>query len=167
MTSLPVALEAASPFLVILPRTQDPGNAGTIVRLADAAGAHAVIACTGTVDLTSPKVIRASVGSVFHVPLVQDVSLEEVSAACKSAGIRLVGADGHAEAGLDDVIDETGRIGWVFGNEAQGLSAAEIAHLDATARLGMWGHAESYNVASAAAICLYATACARQEHRGR
>lgn len=160
--TLPEAVAGEQPFLVVLPATQDPGNAGTIVRLADACGASAVIAGPGTVDLTSPKVVRASAGSVFHLSLVEGVALSEVAKACRERGIRLLGADGHADATVEEVLAEpTERIAWVFGNEARGLDAGEVAHLDQTAALAMWGRAESYNVASAAAICLYATAKAR------
>lgn len=161
-TSLDDVLAATGP-VVVLPRTQDPGNAGTIIRLADATGAAAVIGCTGTVDLTSPKVIRASAGSVFHVPVVEGGDFANVTARLRDAGVYLVGAHGYAERSLEEVLSAAPlRLGWVFGNEARGLSDAEIASLDAVAALEMWGRAESYNVASAAAICLYMSARARK-----
>lgn len=158
------AFAGPAPFVVVMARTQDPGNAGTIIRLADATGASAVVACAGGVDVTSPKVIRASVGSVFHIPLVVGCSLAEVVSHAHLRGVTVLGADGAAQASLPEVVagGDLDSVAWVLGNEAQGLDRDEVDLLDRTVSIPMWGRAESYNVAAAAAICLFETALARQ-----
>lgn len=164
-TSLRDVFAAHSKLIVILDEVRDPGNAGTIIRAADAAGADAVILSGRTVDLYHPKVVRATTGSLFHLPLVVDVQLDVVVARAREAGMQVCGAD---MAGTDILaVREQGDLArptaWVFGNEARGLDDAVLATLDRTIAVPIYGHAESMNLASAASVCLYESAFA---HRG-
>ncbi|MGH3762420.1 TrmH family RNA methyltransferase [Actinophytocola sp.] len=149
---------AGSPRLVaVLAGVSDPGNAGTVIRVADAAGADAVVLAGHAVDPHNGKCVRASTGSVFHLP-VSRAPVAEVLDACRAAGLRLVAADGHAS---DDLMSDTGLAGptaWVFGSEAHGLPDDVVATLDHALRVPVYGDAESLNLATAAAVCLYATA---------
>ncbi len=143
-------------LVMCLPQISDPGNLGTLIRIADAAGADAVIIGSGSVELTNPKVIRSSVGSVFHLPIVTDTQFDSVAQLLRDQGYIVVGADGHAHNELPNVPAlQRDRLAWVFGNEAHGLSAAERAACDELAKVPLLGRAESLNVAAAAAICMY------------
>jgi len=161
----PGSLEAlaGARLVVVLPRVADPGNAGTLIRIADAAGADVVVVCAGGVEVTNPKVVRASAGSLFHLPVVTGVPFDAVARGARRAGLRLLGADA---AGAVDVFAAdaalTDPTAWVFGNEAQGLSAAERAACDRTVSVPIFGRAESLNVAAAAAVCLYESARAQR-----
>ncbi|WP_344931390.1 RNA methyltransferase [Saccharopolyspora gregorii] len=162
------ALAERPPLVAVLLGISDPGNAGTVVRVADAAGAGAVLFAGDTVDPYNGKAVRASTGSVFHLPVARDRDAPAVLAACRAAGLRLVGADGYAEGDLDtaSVAGELAApTAWVFGSEAHGLPPEVLAELDATLRVPIYGGAESLNLATAAAVCLYASARA-QRHRG-
>ncbi|MDR7300330.1 TrmH family RNA methyltransferase [Haloactinomyces albus] len=154
-----------SPLLVaVLVDVADPGNAGTVVRVADAAGCSAVVFAGDTVDPYNGKAVRASTGSVFHLPLARERDAEAVFAACRRAGLLSVGADGHAADDLDTAEvrgDLAGPTAWVFGSEAHGL-AQRVAQLDSTLRVPLYGRAESLNLATAAAVCLYASARAQR-----
>ncbi|EPD30324.1 TrmH family RNA methyltransferase [Gleimia europaea] len=158
-------------FIVIMGQTQDPGNAGNIIRAADAAGADAVIACSGTVDISSPKVVRASAGSVFHLPSIVNVGFEEVAEWVKARKMSLIAADGHSSVNLFDAqdgmeaLDLAAPVAWVFGNEAHGFTQLNDAVFDHSVSIPLGGHAESLNVSAAAAICLFATAKARHRMR--
>lgn len=158
-------------FVVIMGQTQDPGNAGNIIRAADAAGADAVIACSGTVDVSSPKVVRASAGSVFHLPSIVNVGFDEVSEWVKSRKMSLVAADGYGSVNLFDAqdgmesLDLAAPVAWVFGNEAHGFAQLDESVFDHSVSIPLGGHAESLNVSAAAAICLFATAKARHRMR--
>jgi TrmH family RNA methyltransferase len=149
---------AGTPRLVaVLAGVSDPGNAGTVLRVADAAGADAVILAGHAVDPHNGKCVRASTGSLFHLPVAR-ATVEETLDACRAAGLRLVAADGHA---TDDVSADRGLAdptAWVFGSEAHGLPAGVVARLDHALRVPVYGSAESLNLATAAAVCLYATA---------
>jgi len=152
---------ARSPRLVVIcAQVRDPGNAGTVIRCADAFGADAVILTEGSVDVHNPKTVRASVGSIFHLPVVADVSLDDATAALKAAGLTVIAADGSGTQTLLD-LDLTGPVAWVFGNEAWGIPPADLATADIVAKVPMWGAAESLNLSTAAAVCLYATAAAQ------
>jgi TrmH family RNA methyltransferase len=175
---------AGKPRLVaVLCRVQDPGNAGTIIRAADAAGADAVVLTSGSVDIYNPKAVRSTVGSVFHLPIVTNVDLGEVLAAFKGQGSTVLAADGYAAADLDALQDASAarRAGagaaapewepaledqtvWLFGNEGQGLDEAELAGADHRVAVPLYGIAESLNVGTAATMCLYASA--RAQRRG-
>jgi RNA methyltransferase, TrmH family len=156
----PAALDAVvgHGLLVVLYEVADPGNAGTIVRTADAAGAAAVVATAGSVDLFSPKAIRAAVGSTYHLPLVVDVPFDAVVASCRASGQPLVGLDADGDASVFDLETQPAPLGLVLGNEAHGLPAAAAALLDSLVAIPRWGRAESLNVAAAAAVSLYAAA---------
>jgi RNA methyltransferase, TrmH family len=156
----PAALDAVvgRGLLVVLYEVADPGNAGTIVRTADAAGAAAVIATAGSVDLFSPKAIRAAVGSTYHLPLVVDVPFDAVVASCRASGQPLVGLDADGDTSVFDLEGQPAPLGLVLGNEAHGLPAEAAALLDALVAIPRWGRAESLNVAAAAAVSLYAAA---------
>jgi TrmH family RNA methyltransferase len=152
-------------LLVVLDRVADPGNLGTIIRTADAAGADGVVATRGSVDPTNAKVVRASAGSLFHLPVVDDVEPAALAAHCRDAGMRLVGAVARAERHYDD-LSWSPPTAIVFGNEAHGLSEAMQRHVTTSvsvpirrpARPGYRGHAESLNLATTAAIVVFEAA---------
>lgn len=156
------SLTSSAPLLVVLDRVSDPGNAGTIIRTADALGADAVVLTEGSVDPHNGKCVRSTAGSIFHVPISADVAAVDVPRLLANAGMSLVAADAHADASLDDATDLLrGPIAWVFGSEAQGVDPAWLESTAATLRIPMSGGAESLNLAASAAICLYATSRAR------
>lgn len=161
---------AGTPTLVaVLYGVADPGNAGTVIRVADAAGADAVLLAGDAVDPHNGKAVRASAGSLFHLPIARTRRPADALAACRSAGLRLVAADGHAAADLDEAADAgelAGPTAWVFGSEAHGLPAEVLADVATALRVPIHGAAESLNLATAAAVCLYTTARA-QRHTGR
>jgi TrmH family RNA methyltransferase len=147
---------AGTPRLVaVLVGVSDPGNAGTVIRVADAAGADAVILAGDAVDPHNGKCVRASTGSVFHVPIAR-APVAEALDACRAAGLRMVAADGYAEAELTPDTD-TGPTAWLFGSEAHGLPEEVKSAADESLRVPIYGKAESLNLATAATICLYAT----------
>ncbi|MGK5630189.1 TrmH family RNA methyltransferase [Streptomyces sp. URMC 123] len=161
---------ASRPRLVaILAHVRDPGNAGTVLRCADAAGAEAVVLTDASVDLYNPKSVRASVGSLFHLPVAVGVPVEQAVRGLREAGARIVAADGAGERDLDTELDE-GVLGrptaWIFGNEAWGLPEETRALADAVVRVPIHGKAESLNLATAAAVCLYASARAQRASAG-
>ncbi|GAA3307779.1 RNA methyltransferase [Streptomyces cinereospinus] len=161
---------AARPRLVaVLAHVRDPGNAGTVLRCADAAGAEAVVLTDASVDLYNPKAVRASVGSLFHLPVAVGVPVERAVAGLKEAGVRILAADGAGRHDLDDELDQEtmgGPTAWVFGNEAWGLPEETRALADAVVRVPIHGKAESLNLATAAAVCLYASARAQRAPGG-
>lgn len=161
---------AARPALVaVLANVRDPGNAGTVLRCADAAGADAVVLTDASVDLYNPKSVRASVGSLFHLPVAVGVPVEQVVDGLRGAGVRVLAADGAGERDLDAELDDGtmgGPTAWVFGNEAWGLPRETRALADAVVRVPIHGRAESLNLATAAAVCLYASARAQRTSGG-
>ncbi|WP_193315244.1 RNA methyltransferase [Nostocoides sp. F2B08] len=161
--SLDEVLAAEPGLLVLLAHVRDPGNLGTVIRAADAMGADAVLVSQSSVDVTSPKVVRSTAGSLFHLPIVRGLPVESTLHRLRAAGIRSLAADGHGTRQLPDV-DLTGAHCWVMGNEAWGLSEELRAACDAVVRVPIHGPAESLNLAMAATICLYASADAR--HHG-
>ncbi len=145
--------------LVICADIRDPGNAGTVIRTADAAGAHAVVFAGQSVDPYNPKTVRASVGSLFHVPFAIDPDPAAVIRAAQAAGRVVLAADGGGEVDLfaaDHLLDQ--RVAWLFGNEAWGLPPELAVLADHRVRIPIRGRAESLNLATAAAVCLYASA---------
>lgn len=156
-----VALEQAlggSPRLVaVLVGVSDPGNAGTVLRVADAAGADAVVFAGDTVDPHNGKCVRASTGSLFHLPVTRARDVSAVLDACWHAGLHVIAADGKARDQLN-----AGAVprptAWLFGNEAHGLPGDVREAADRAVRVPLYGKAESLNLASAATICLYASA---------
>ena len=144
---------------------RDPGNAGTVIRTADAAGADAVVLAGQSVDAYNPKTVRATVGSLFHLPLVVEPDPVAAVSAARGAGLTVLAADGAGEVDLFDPDLETdlgGPTVWLFGNEAWGLPA-ELAELaDRRVAIPIHGRAESLNLSTAAAVCLYASARAQR-----
>lgn len=163
-------LDAGPRTLVVLAQVRDPGNAGTVVRAADAAGADAVVLTTESVDVHAPKVVRSTAGSLFHVPVVTGVPLADVVAFCRAAGLTTLATAADGDVGLDQLLDEAERgegalvrpHAWVLGNEAWGLPREDAALTDATVSIPIHGRAESLNLAMAATVCLYASARARR-----
>ncbi|MDX3235834.1 RNA methyltransferase [Streptomyces sp. ME03-5709C] len=156
-------------LVAVLAHVRDPGNAGTVLRCADAAGAEAVVLTDASVDLYNPKAVRASVGSLFHLPVAVGVPMETVVDGLRGAGVRLLAADGAGERDLDAELDEGtmgGPTAWIFGNEAWGLPEATRALADEVVRVPIHGRAESLNLATAAAVCLYASARAQRAPGG-
>ena len=161
---------AARPRLVaVLAQVRDPGNAGTVLRCADAAGADAVLLTDASVDLYNPKTVRASAGSLFHLPVVVGVPVADAVRGLAGAGLRVLAADGAGPHDLDTELDRhrlDGPTAWVFGNEAWGLPDETRALADAVVRVPIHGRAESLNLATAAAVCLYASARAQRAATG-
>lgn len=147
-----------SGLLVVLEGVADPGNAGTILRTADAAGAAGFVLTTGSVDPYSPKAVRSAVGSTYHLPVVTGVTLTELSTACRTAGQLVLGLDGRADTGVEALESGVGPLALVLGNEAHGLGPVSRAALDGLVAVPIHGRAESLNVAAAAAIAIYAAA---------
>ncbi len=158
----PGAAGERSPRLVtLLACVRDPGNAGTVLRTADAAGAQAVIFSDASVDPYNGKCVRASAGSLFHLPLVAGVPLDTAVSALRGAGLRILAADARGGRTLDELTpaELAAPTAWIFGNEAWGMPAALLALADESVAVPIYGRAESLNLATAAAVCLYA--CAR------
>jgi RNA methyltransferase, TrmH family len=160
-----LATAARGPSLiVVLANVRDPGNAGTVLRTADAAGADAVLFAGSSVDPYNSKCVRASAGSLFHLPVVVGTPVPDAVRALRQAGLRLLAADGGAGRTLDDLAadGQLGRpTGWLFGNEAWGLPDDVRALADEAVAVPIYGRAESLNLAAAAAVCLYASARAQ------
>jgi TrmH family RNA methyltransferase len=155
-------------LVALLANVRDPGNAGTVLRTADAAGAHAVVFADASVDPYNGKCVRASAGSLFHLPVVAGARLADAVAMLRDAGLRIVAADGRAGRSLDDP-EVRARLAeptaWMFGNEAWGLPPELVALADEPIAVPIYGRAESLNLAAAAAVCLYASARAQRVHR--
>jgi TrmH family RNA methyltransferase len=164
-------LAAAAPRLVaVLAHVRDPGNAGTVLRAADAAGAGGVVLTDASVDVFNPKCVRASAGSLFHLPVATGVPLDPTVEALRAAGLVVLAADVAGTVDLDDLQDLAARgegplagpVAWVFGNEAWGLPDDALGAADAVVRVPVYGRAESLNLATAATVCLYAAARAHR-----
>jgi RNA methyltransferase, TrmH family len=156
---------AAPALVALLANVRDPGNAGTVLRTADAAGAHAVVFADASVDPYNGKCVRASAGSLFHLPVVAGTRLEDTVVTLREAGLRIVAADGRTGRSLDDPEVQArlaGPTAWMFGNEAWGLPPELVALADESVAVPIYGRAESLNLAAAAAVCLYASAHAQR-----
>ncbi|MBA3619280.1 MAG: RNA methyltransferase [Acidothermales bacterium] len=152
-------------LVVVLADVRDPGNAGTVIRTADAAGADAVVLAGGSVDPYNGKCVRATAGSLFHLAVVTAVRILDAVAALRGGGLQVLAADGRAETDLDAALESGGLIAptaWLFGNEAWGLPEETVAAADRAVRVPIHGAAESLNLAAAAAVCLYASAGAQR-----
>lgn len=173
--ALAEVLDAGPRLIAVLCQVRDPGNAGTVLRAADSAGADAVVFTTSSVDIYNPKAVRSTAGSLFHLPVVLAADPAELAAACKARGIGILAADGYGQLDLDVLQDENARrrltgtgpesvydlagpTAWFFGNEAQGLSAEELELADHRVAVPVYGAAESLNLGTAATVCLYASA---------
>ena len=158
---------AKAQLVVILHEVRDPGNAGTVLRAADAAGADAVIFAGDSIDPFHPKVVRSTTGSLFHLPVAVARSLGDAVAAATSAGLTTVAADVRGSdvlAARDEGLLEQ-RLAWIFGNEARGLTETERDLVGRSVRLPIYGAAESLNLATAASVLMYETAFAQRSRR--
>ncbi|MEO3747533.1 RNA methyltransferase [Plantactinospora sp. B5E13] len=155
-------------LVAVLAGIRDPGNAGTVLRTADAAGAQAVVFAGEAVDPYNGKCVRASAGSLFHLDVVRAADPAETVATLRAAGLAVLAASGYGETDLDDLTD-VGALArptaWLFGSEAHGLPAELAGAADHRVRVPLHGRAESLNLAAAAAVCLYASARALRPGR--
>ncbi|WP_159802253.1 TrmH family RNA methyltransferase [Arthrobacter zhaoguopingii] len=179
--SLESVLAARPKLLAVLVEVRDPGNAGTILRAADSAGADAVILTASSVDLYNPKAVRSTAGSLFHLPVVLGADRDELLAALREHSLTVLAADGYGDVDLDALQDESSArrltgsgtaagdrarleepTAWLFGNEAQGLPADLVEAAGHRVAVPIYGQAESLNVGTAATVCLYASARAQR-----
>jgi TrmH family RNA methyltransferase len=162
------ALAGTPRLVVVLHEVNDPGNAGTVIRTADAAGADAVVLTAGSVDPHNGKCVRATAGSLWHLPVVSGAPAADVMAALRRTGLQVLATTGGGAADLDDLLDAgtlAAPTAWLFGTEAHGLPDDLVAQADRAVRVPLHGAAESLNLASAAAVCLYASARAQRSGR--
>ncbi|MEU7868455.1 RNA methyltransferase [Dactylosporangium sp. NPDC049140] len=158
---LDAALAARPRLVAVCVDIRDPGNAGTVLRTADAAGARAVVFAGDSVDPYNGKAVRSSAGSLFHVDVVRARDAGATVDALRNAGIQVLAADGYGDTDLFD-LDTLGKpTAWLFGSEAHGLPRELAA--DRRVRVPLYGGAESLNLAAAAAVCLYSSAKAMRE----
>ena len=164
------ALAKPPRLVTVLVDARDPGNTGTVIRTADAAGADAIVLTGGSVDPYNGKCVRATAGSIFHVPLVVAGPVEPAVDRLREAGLGILAADGAGDVDLDTALD-SGSLerptAWLFGNEAWGLPDTVRSLADAVIRVPIHGRAESLNLAAAAAVCLYASARAHRRSTSR
>jgi len=148
-------------LVAICDEIRDPGNAGTVIRAADAAGADAVILTGDSVDLHNPKLVRSSTGSIFHLPIIEHDDLADVVEWLMSRGVRILAAAADGESIPSVTATLAAPTAWLFGNEAHGLSDDARALADKVVSVPIYGKAESLNLATAASVCLYASAFAQ------
>lgn len=151
-------LDGAGPVLICAD-VRDPGNAGAIIRVADASGAAGVVMAGNSVDVYNDKTVRSSVGSLFQVPIAIEASVAAAISAARTAGFTILAADGAGEMPLYSAPARevlAGKVAWLFGNEAWGLPEDTLALADHVVAIPILGGAESLNLATAAAVCLYA-----------
>ena len=164
--SLDELFRIAPKLLVIVDQGRDPGNVGTIIRAADAAGADGVILSSDCVDIYNPKVARATAGSILNIPLVIDQDLPAAISRAKDLGLQVfttsAGGNSIAELPEGTLAKPTA---WIFGNEAHGVSDSIASLADDSISLPIYGSAESLNLATAASVCLYFTAVAQRTSR--
>ncbi|GAB2519827.1 RNA methyltransferase [Microbacterium petrolearium] len=159
-TSIRDVFDGFPRLVAICEEVRDPGNLGTIIRAADAAGADAVVLTGRTVDPHNPKVVRSTTGSLFHLPYAVGASLPEAIERAHGAGMTVIAADVKGEdlLAVRAAGGLAGPTAWVFGNEARGLDDEALALADRALRLPIFGRAESLNLATAASVCLYESA---------
>jgi TrmH family RNA methyltransferase len=161
--TLRAALAKTPRLVAVVAEIRDPGNAGTVLRTADAAGVGAVIFAGEAVDPYNGKCVRASAGSLFHVDVVR-AGLEVVDD-LRAAGLQTLATSGSGADDLDSLLDDgvlAARTAWIFGSEAHGLPSDVLDAADRRVRVPIYGEAESLNLAAAAAVCLYASARAQR-----
>ncbi len=166
---LPETSATGAALVAVCADVRDPGNAGTVVRCADAAGAGAVVLTGSSVDPYNGKAVRASVGSLFHLGLAIEPDTASVVSELKRRGFQVLAADGAGETDLDEALDDgllARPTAWLFGNEAWGLPDEIATMADHRVRIPIHGRAESLNLATAAAVCLYASARAQRRATG-
>jgi TrmH family RNA methyltransferase len=159
VTTLPQVLAGPVRLVALCEEMRDPGNAGALIRVADAAGADAVVLAGDSVDPESPKAVRASAGSLFHLPVAQAADITTAVVALRRAGLRVLAADGNADVTIEQA-DLSLPTAWIFGNEAHGIGDVARGLADEVVAVPIYGRAESLNLATAAAVCLYASAAA-------
>jgi TrmH family RNA methyltransferase len=168
-SSLDALLAGPQRLVTVLAHARDPGNVGTVIRCSDAAGAGGVVLTEASVDPLNPKAVRASAGSLFHLPVVTGPTVRDLVDRMHAAGLTVLAADGAGDRDLDD-LEDAGELAaptaWLFGNEAWGLPEETRALADQVVRVPIHGRAESLNLATAAAVCLYASARAQRRARG-
>ena len=160
-TDLSTALTAAPRLVTVLHEVADPGNAGTVIRTSDAAGAGAVVLTGDSVDPHNGKCVRATAGSLWHLPVVAHASLETVLTELRRTGLQVLATTAAGEDDLDDLADSgvlARPTAWLLGSEAHGLPATALDGADRRVRIPMPGRAESLNLATAAAVCVFASA---------
>ncbi|OAN37395.1 TrmH family RNA methyltransferase [Mycolicibacterium iranicum] len=160
-TGLADVLDARPTLLAVPVEISEPGNAGTLIRVADAMGADAVVLAGDSVDPYNGKCLRASAGSIFSIPVVSHPDAIGAVTQIGAAGLHVLATVLDGTVSLDDV-DLSGPTAWLFGPEAHGLPSALVESATARVRIPMLGEAESLNIASAAAICLYQSAKAHR-----
>lgn len=162
-TPLETAFSGAK-LVAVMHEVRDPGNAGAVLRAADAAGADAVVFAGESIDPFHPKVVRSTTGSLFHLPVAVAASLDEVIEAAQAAGVTPLAADVRGgdllEARAEGVL--AAPVAWVFGNEARGLTEQDRELIGRAVKLPIYGAAESLNLATAASVLLYETAFAQR-----
>jgi TrmH family RNA methyltransferase len=152
------ALSTTPQLVVVLDQARDPGNAGTILRAADAAGADLVIFLQDSVDPFNPKLVRSTAGSILHVPFVKDADPSETISALRNAGLQVFATTASGESITTLRTSLAKPTAWIFGNEAHGVSTQVEEMADRLVALPIYGQAESLNLATAASVCLYASA---------
>lgn len=163
--SLEELLASGPQLIAILDQARDPGNGGTVLRAADAAGADAVIFTTDSVDLYNPKLVRATAGSILHVPAVVEQDPAALVTALKAAGIQVFAASSGGKLITEMTQALSKPTAWIFGNEAHGVSPEMLEMADEVVALPIFGAAESLNLATAASVCLYASAFEMRSNR--
>ena len=158
----PLASIVGRGILVVLAAPSDPGNLGTVIRTADAAGAAGVVVAGAGVDPWNPKVVRSTTGSLVHLPIALVDDLAEVVAACRAANQQVVALDMHGDREVFDLERDTGPVAIVVGSEAHGLPPETRDLVDAVLAVPTYGRAESLNLAAATAVALYAAARGRR-----
>lgn len=153
----PAELLGRASLLAVCVEVRDPGNAGTVIRCADAAGADGVVLVGDAVDIYNSKAVRASVGSLFHLPVLTVPEPVALLESLRAAGLTSLAADGAGESDLFDT-PPPARVAWLLGNEAHGLPPEVLAAADGRVRIPIHGRAESLNLSTAAALCLYESA---------
>ena len=164
----PLSVVEGARLVVVLHEASDPGTAGTVIRTADAAGADAVVLTEGSVDPHNGKCVRATAGSLWHLPVVSGVVFADVLGSLRRTGVQVLATAGAGADDLDDLVDAgmlRGPTAWVFGTEAHGLPPEVLAEADRQVRIPLRGRAESLNLATAAAICLFASSRAQKWER--
>lgn len=163
-SSLKEVLDRSPRLIALLHEVRDPGNVGNIIRTADAAGADAVMVTKESVDVYNPKVVRATTGSLFHLPVVTGLEFEDVVARLKNAGVRVLATDANGDSLVE--VRNAGALvhptAWLLGNEAHGLSEQAQGAADAIVSVPLYGAAESLSLPTAAAVCLYESAIAQR-----
>ena len=156
-------INSSSNLLITFDAIQDPGNAGTILRTAEAAGVQGLAVLKGTTDCSAPKVLRSAMGAAFRLPILANLEAEQILDACRTNNITIAATASEGELVYSDY-DWTKPTMVIFGNEANGVKPEILASCDVRLRIPLQAPVESLNVASAAAIILFEAA---RQRRGK